>query len=80
MGGLFLRELEVSCIKIINSDNKYHAEKYIPCWVVCKDITVTEAIQFLKLKNVTTTLRIKLFFTVHKNRFRTAENTLYQHY
>jgi hypothetical protein len=81
VGWLFLREVELPCIKITNSGKKYHTAKYIPCWVVCKDITDTEAILFLKLKHVTvTTLSLKLFYTINKNTFRNAENALYHHY
>ena len=69
------------CIKIINTNNKYHIAKYIPCWVACKDVTVTEAIQFIKLKHVTvTTLSLKLFYTINKNTVRNEENALYHHY
>lgn len=63
------------CIKTIKSYNKYHIAKYIRCWVVSysKAATVMEATQLLKLKHKTVkTLRLKLFYTVHKNTVRTA--------
>lgn len=70
VGWLFLREVEVPRIKIINSDNKYHTAKCIPCWVVCNDITVRETIEFLKLKPLTVIiLSLKLFCTISKIQF-----------